>query len=328
MRLILCLLLLNVFTHGLYAVEDPGLRMQMQADTLLRNMEDHIRHIESLPADQRYKEELKLGPKLLRLERKIRGTKANNKILFLLANWQVTYDTHAAWASIQNLARSPYLPHKGSIGLVKIRYFLKKGDSAQARILAEKITADIPEFMNTVDLVTLYETRGNKAPSYSGKHLGGPYKNPLSDAPETFILYIFANLNNDWQQLHVNKLCNELQRPEYTGKLHVVCVSFDSKYIRALGNWQDISKDSKWDLFWANPSKKGDAEDWKAAWKTYTQPSYVLIGPAVDSQREILEINPSVDELRILAGIKKSSSRNTKSRKNGKGRRKGKGPRW
>ncbi|NRA38187.1 MAG: hypothetical protein HRU15_08615 [Planctomycetes bacterium] len=130
---------------------------------------------------------------------------------------------------------------------------------------------------------------------------------------------MFGKLNDDWQLLHTKKLFTELQRKEYNGKIHVVHVSFDSKYIQALGTWHEVSEDTQWDLFWANPSRKGDAEDWKLAWKVYTMPAYILVGP----QREILEINPSIDELRILAGIKKN-----KSSKTGKGRRRGKGPRW
>lgn len=318
MRSIL-LSLLVIMSVDVFA--EVSMQMQIEADTLLRATEDEIKHIHGLPAAQRYKEELKLGSKLQRLERKIRGTKANNKVLYLLANWQVTYDKDAAWSTIEQLEASPYLPHKGTANLIKIRYHLENGDTEQARTLAEKVTEAMPEFISTMDLVNLYERRGEAAPDYKGKHLSGPYNEPLNDAPDAFILYVFGKLNDDWQRFHTEKICQELQEKAYKDKFHIVYVSFDSKFLPALGTWREIDEDMQWDLFWANPSRNGDAEDWKLAWKVYTMPAYILVGP----QREILEINPSIEELRILAGIKKKNEGN---KNNGKGRRRGKGPRW
>ncbi|NRA39485.1 MAG: hypothetical protein HRU15_15195, partial [Planctomycetes bacterium] len=151
MRIILLSLLLLTFLNG--HTQDVSVQMQIDADTLLREMEDTIKSINGLPAEQRYKEELKLGSKLQRLERKIRGAKANNKVLYLLANWQVTFDKDAAWSTIERLESSPYLPHKGTAILIKIRFHLINGDTEKARRLAERVTETMPEFISTIDLV-------------------------------------------------------------------------------------------------------------------------------------------------------------------------------
>ena len=293
---------------------------QFLAEQDVRLLDEELRALGRLPAKERLKKELEFGKKLKRLERKIRETKANNRLLYILADWQVTYEPEAALGTIEQLQNSRYSAHKGTLDLVRARYYLKIGDTGKARELADKVTNRIPEFGPIADLVTLYEQVGSDAPKMEGNNLSGGVKDPVSNSKETFLFYYFLELGDDWQLLHFQKFCDELKREEYQGKFRVVCVSFDAKYISALGSWNTLSKDQDWDLFWANPNPKGDSEKWKSTWQVTTFPNAILIG----GDRKILDVNPSIKSLQTLSGAEPKSTSSGKGPRNSKK----KGPRW
>ena len=320
---LLSLVVLLLCVQGLSA-QQISIEEQFEAEHAVRLLDDELRRLQTLPAKERLKLELDMGNQLKRLERKIRGTKANNRLLYILANWQVTYDTKEAIATIEQLQSSPYKMHKGTLDLIRIRYHLKTGDTPRARALVDKVTNRIPEFAPVADLVALYEQIGGEAPNMEGNNLSGGPKNPIKDRPEPFLFIQFITLTNDWQRLHFEKMCAELQREEYKDKFRVICVTFDSKYIEGLRYWNELSQGQQWELFWANPGPKGDASTWEHTWGVLSRPNSLLLG--VD--RNILDVNPKIEDLQTLAGVPVgTSSKKDDGPKKGP-RSKRKGPRW
>ena len=297
------LLLLFLSTSVAIQAADDPIVIKYEAQQAVRELETEINSIRTYPAEKRLRAELKLGDQMKRLERKYRGTKANNRILYLLADWQVTYELDQALKTMEQLKDSPYSAHKGTLDLIRVRYYLKTGDTNRARSIVNEVTERIPELSPVSDLVSLYEKRGEDAPHIEGNNLGGGSKNPLLDSSEPFLLYYFIELTDDWQLLKFEEYC------------------FDNKYISSLSTWNELSEGSNWELLWANPSPKGDAEAWKATWGVRNIPNSVLVG--VD--RKILDVNPRLEDLQILAGEKPTGASSSSSGSN-KGPRKG--PRW
>ena len=321
---LLCALCLAISTIHTVVAEQISIEEQFEAEHAVRMLDEELRLLETLPASERMKKELAMGTKMKRLERKIRGTKANNRLLYILANWQVTYETKAAIATIEQLQSSPYKMHKGTLDLIRIRYYLRTGDTNTARSLVDKITNRIPEFGPVADLVALYEQRGSAAPQMEGNNLSGGDKNPIKNRAEPFLYIQFTTLTNDWQRLHFETVCEELRRDAYAGKFRVICVTFDNKYIEGLRHWNEMSKDQDWELFWANPGPNGDADHWKHNWGVQTLPNSILIG--VD--RSILDINPNIEDLRTLAGVEGDGPMQKDDGPQKGPRAKRKGPRW
>ncbi len=302
-----------------------GLSQQQQydAEAQLLAMEAKIEAYRMLPAEKRMKAELGLGAELERLERKIRGTKANNRLLYLLADWHVTYDIDDAKQYMDGLASSAYSAHKGSLDIVRIRYHLLKGETGKARALVDQLTIRIPQFENYAALVSLYEKRGEDAPQMEGNNLSGDSKNPVAESKEKYLLYCFTELNDDWKLYQFKEVCKEFKREEFQKDFKIVCVSFDHKYISALSAWNEIAEGTNWDLMWANPAPKGDSERWKEAWGVESTPATILIS----GDRKIFDVNPDLNDLRVLAGLKKQSKKTSGGNVRNSSKKK-KGPRW
>ena len=264
--------------QNVHAASDDQIVIKYEAQQAVRELETEINSIRTYPAEKRLRAELKLGDQMKRLERKYRGTKANNRILYLLADWQVTYETDEALRTMEQLKDSSFSAHKGTLDIIRVRYYLKTGDTTKARSVVSEVTERIPELSPVSDLVSLYERIGEDAPHIEGNNLGGGAKDPLLDSSEPFILYYFIELSDDWQLLKFEDYCKELKRDAYTNKFKIVCVCFDNKYINSLSTWNELSEDSNWDLLWANPNPKGDAEAWKATWGIPSLPNSVPIG--------------------------------------------------
>lgn len=299
--------------------EQISIEEQYEAEREVLALDQYIDSLHLLPAEERMRKELSLERRMERLERRIRGTKANNRLLYLLADWHVTHAVDDAMAYIEQLSTSPYAAHKGSLDIVRTRYFLKKGDTVKARELVDKLTERIPEFETLSDMVALYERRGADAPHVEGNNLSGGSSDPLKDAKEPFLLYCFVELTSDWHRLLIKEHLEELSREAYDKKIKLVCVSFDSKYISGLTHWNELAEDQDWELLWANPAPKGDAENWKKSWGVYSMPAMILIG----ADRKILDINPALSDLQTIAGVEQKESFD--GHHHGRPR---KGPRW
>ncbi len=315
--LLFSVLSLVMLTHALSAESTLSSSLtpeDLNARSHVEAMEKTIATIHALPPDRRIKEEEQLLSKIERLERKVSGSGFHNKALFWLANWHLNHGTAAdGLPMITSIEQGKSLLLKNAAQLTKTRILLKQGNLREARQIAESITAELPEFAIALQLVEFYELIGSPAPKTGGQNiLGGP-ADPASSYSEPWILYAFINSESSMDTHLLSNYLHEYKKDAYQNILRIACVSFNANPLTATATIRQLEKEHeiKTDLLWANPAQNGDGDEWIRLWKLPKIPSFILLGP----NRSIMAIDPSINDLRPLAGL---TAETKKSRKKSK----------
>ncbi len=181
---------------------DPNLYAASEEQTAqaLKTMEDIEREIaasQTFDPAEREQRLRSLGSRLERLVTQAQGSRFHNKALYLLAHWRFTFrdDGSGVGEALDALDALPTPPLKQLGKSLRVLHYSRQGRLVQARTVAEKLVADIPQFAGLLDLVALHEGIGKPAPPTAGRGLDDRTIDPLpgSDRP---LLLVIANAWN------------------------------------------------------------------------------------------------------------------------------------
>ncbi len=267
----------------------------------MEEFETLIQDIRLLPATERPTAWQAMGRDLEKLVRRCTGTTLQNKAWYLMAQWHLEHGdgATAAMPFLTRIRNSEYPAYGNAARALEVYVQLEQGDIKQARLIAEQVSSDIPEFSNLLVLVSFYERIGQAAPRTAGRGIASGRTDP-AESPTPWLLYCFCNLESKTDRLLVRHLANMLNSddPEQDALIKLVLVSFSANPLAVLGHFRDLPSHAQHELLWANPGSGGDAEAWRSSWGLPKTPLSVLLGP----DRRILAIEPGAKELGILLG--------------------------
>lgn len=254
--------------------------------------------IRALPMEQRRVREQRLGSTLEKLVNQAEETKAENKALYLLAYWRFTYqDGREVEPLLDRIRRNSYPGFKNPADMLRVQLYLRQGRLGEARVIADRLVASVPEMAGLTALCAFHERIGQPAPKTAGTPLGSAPADPATRA-EPWLLYHFTGSLDANQREALTALLAELGKPAYAEVLRVVVVAEGANPLALLGTVNELPGADRVDLLWANPGTDGDAVTWRTAWKPPQFPANVLLGP----DRRIVAVQPSLDDLRVLIG--------------------------
>lgn len=285
-------------------VDSPRTRAEAEAELraldAVEDIQTRITAIRSMPTiDERMRAAARLGDNLERLLDRCRGTRQENRALFYLANWRLEFDDgQGVTTLLDQLQRLGFPGYKAAGRGLRARLHLKRGAVPEARLIAEGLVQELPEFAWLLELVAFHEQVGHRAPSLTGRNLTGGPSDPARERNEPWLLVIFAGLGEPTQRWLAQEYLKELSDEAYAGRIRPVVVSFDGNPLEALTTLQAMELEREVDLLWANPNPDGDAPTWRSNWGLSVLPTTVLLGP----DRHIMAAEPSQNQLRRLVG--------------------------
>lgn len=309
--LTLCCLLLPIVLWAQDGKAD-GFRNRLDRDTLsaleaIERIEARLEDYRGLTPQDRWRRESRLRRQLERLVDRCAGTRYENKALYYLAAWRMTFAEGEEVAPLLTRIRTGQHPSFKQLALVlQARHHLQLGRIPEARQLALDLIGEIPEFRPVLDLITLHEQVGRAAPRLTGTNLTGGPADPIGQREEPWLLLAFIDLSDPEQRFRIETLLDELRHRSYRDSFRLICISFDGNPLGAMNRLGEIGDGADVDLIWVNPNPEGDADTWREAWMLPRLPVTVLIGPAPG--RSIMAIDPQVSDLRQLVGRSGSST--------------------
>ncbi len=306
-----CCLLLSVLGWAEERRAD-GFRNRLDRETLaaleaVERIEARLEDYRSLAPQERWRRESRMQRQLERLVDRCSGTRYENKALYYLAAWRMTFAEGEDVTPLLTRIRTGQHPSYKQLALVlQARHHLQQGRIPEARQLALDLVEDIPEFRPVLDLITLHEQVGRAAPRMSGTNLSGGPSDPVSEREEPWLLLAFIDLSDPEQRFRIETLVDEIGHRSYRDQFRLICISFDGNPLGAMNRLGEIGDGADLDLLWVNPNPEGDADTWRDGWLLPRLPVTVLIGPAPG--RSIMAVDPQVSDLRQLVGRSRSSS--------------------
>jgi hypothetical protein len=222
-------------------------------------------------------------------------------VLYWLAAWRQEYAAGVGVDDALDRLDSCRLPKlKGFGEYLRVQQRLRQGDTADARRRATALVARIPEFQSLMNLVWLYEQIGRPPPRTGGQSIAGGEDDPATARTQPWLVYLFIDVLNADGLYDLKRYLAETARPEYGGKVRLVCVTSEGTPLTALSKVRTLPGGNDLDLLWASPNQGGDAEDWRKAWNLAPrQNASVLLGPG--PKRVIMAVLSRPDELRVIA---------------------------
>jgi hypothetical protein len=282
---------------------DPGLpppatkEQNLEAERLMVELDQEVAAMHGLPPESLKARELAFGKRLEAALRTTIGTKFENKNLYWLAFWRLTYSSGDGADVEQLLDRLERLPSpswKASGSSLRVQLRLHQGRIREARALAEPLVLRIKEFSWLLDQVAFHESIGQMAPRLPGHSLTGGAEDPLAGR-EPWVVYLFVEQFNDSAAFLAGAYRTAIASLTPPSQVRLVVVTFEGTALEPVARLRRLDPAGGLpDLLWANPNKGGDADAWRTRWKLPPSlPHACLIGPdrsimAVDITPEAL----------------------------------------
>jgi hypothetical protein len=286
---------------------DPGLppaatKEQIHdAELAIEAIDKEVTDMRGLPVAARKARELAFGKRLEQALPITINTKFENKNIYFLAYWRLTYaDGQDADQLLDRLDRLPNPIFKGMGGFLRVQLRLHQGRIREARTLAEGLVARMKEFAPLLDQVAFHECVGQPAPRLPGHNIGGGSPDPMTRS-EPWLLYVFVEQLDDNASYLITSYRQMLSTLSPPGQVHVVIVTCEGTALEPVARLHQLMPPQDLpDLIWANPNQGGDADAWRTAWKLpQPLPHVSLIGP----DRSIMAVDISPESLsRVLSG--------------------------
>ncbi len=289
---------------------DPGLppaptkEQNLEAERLMVELDQEVAAMRGMPPEGLKAKELSFGKRLEAALGTTIGTKFENKNLYWLAFWRLTYSAGDGADVDQLLDRLERLPSpswKASGSSLRVQLRLHQGRIREARALAEPLVARIKEFSWLLDQVAFHESVGQPAPRLSGRNLNGGAEDPLV-GPEPWVVYLFVEQFNDSAAFLANSYRAAIATLTPPSLVRLVVVTFEGTALEPVARLRQLSPSERLpDLLWANPNKGGDADEWRARWKLPPSlPHACLVGP--DRSIMAVDITPEAFSRQLGGG--------------------------
>jgi hypothetical protein len=282
---------------------DPGLpppatkEQNLEAERLMVELDQEVAAMRALPPEAQKAKELAFGKRLEAALGTTISTKFENKNLYWLAFWRLTYsggDGADVDQLLDRLERLPSPSWKASGSSLRVQLRLHQGRIREARALAEPLVARIKEFSWLIDQVAFHESIGQQAPRIPGRNLNGGPADPLA-LPEPWVVYLFVEQFNDSAAYLANSYRQVMATLKPPSQARLVVVTFEGTSLEPVARLRQLTPPERLpDLLWANPNQGGDADAWRQRWKLPPSlPHACLVGPdrsimAVDITPEAL----------------------------------------
>lgn len=260
----------------------PSTADSPDAAAVVARLEDDLRALAEVPPERRHGAEVAFGARLRRDLDACRGTRYENKPLYLLAQWLVVHgeDDEAAAEVLRLIDRLETLPgpaFRNAGRALRVRALLRLGRSGEARQVAEQLQRDLPEF-GALAMVAFAEMVGTASPPLPGTHVAGS-----APAADGFVLLAFAPRPDEGVRAWLDTF-----RAAASQRISVVLVACggDMLAAAAAGGW---AGEVRW-LRAEDPAL--------AAWRLPALPTSVLLGPG--PQRTVLAVDVRPGDLRRL----------------------------
>jgi len=286
---------------------DPGLPPAATKDQIhdaqveIEALDQEVAEMRSLPVDARKARELAFGARLERALAITINTKFENKNLYWLAYWRLTYaDGKDCDQLLDRLDRLPSPSLKGMGGYLRVQLRLHQGRIRGARALADPLVLRMKEFSPLLDQVVFHESVGQPAPRIAGHNIGSQAGDPMA-ATEPWLLYLFVEQLDDSTAYLANSYRQVMATLVPPRQVRLVIVTFEGTALDPVARLRQLAgADTQIDLMWANPNNGGDAEQWRTRWKLpQPLPHVSLVGP----DRSIMAVDLSPEALgRALSG--------------------------
>lgn len=274
---------------------------ERRARLRVERMERTLDELHTLPMAEQIRRRADLERDLERLAEQVSGTKHENKAVYWLAEWRLVHrHGEEVQPLLERLAGLRYPAYKTLGQVLRVRLMLTRGDTREARRLAERVVGRVPEFAPVLDLVSFHEQVGELAPRLPGRDLrGGAGDDPLRERAEPWLLVAFAELSDPEQRYLVGRYAVELAREEYRGRVGFICVGLGGDPLGTMTRFAELGADDHAGLLWSNPNDDDASGAWRSAWRFPEPPAVVLLGP----DRRIMAIDPPIARLRPLGGL-------------------------
>jgi len=168
----------------------PSMAESPSASEVVRKLDADVRAMAELSGAMRDQAEQAFGPRLHKDLELCRGTRYENKPLYLLAQWTMVHgDEHAPETVIRLVDRLEILPapaFRNAGRALRVMALLRLGRVAEARPIAEQLEELVPEF-GALRRVEFYDLVGQPAAAIPGLVVTG-----RSDFPaDSFVLLAF-----------------------------------------------------------------------------------------------------------------------------------------
>jgi hypothetical protein len=270
-----------------------------EAERELSGLDDELTRNAALPPRERRERELTMEPKLEHAVETATGTRMENKAVYYLANWRYTYREGEGVEPLLTRLNGLTSPAMKSTGMrLRVMLLLRQGRVADAKTIAEKLVADVPEFSPLLERVAFYETIGAAAPKVVSRNLTGGPDEPVTKRAEPWLFYLFVDALDDNGLFLLDRYLDALTVLP-SDQRRLVCVTFEANLLSATARLRNHPRAGEIDLLWASPGENGNAKEWRSAWKLPTQnPHLALLGPGPDRTLMAVEVTP--ENLRTL----------------------------
>ncbi len=168
----------------------PSMADPADAAAISSSLESDVRAMTDLSPAAKAQAEIAFGPRLRRDLEACRGTRYENKPLYLLAQWTLVHGRpEEVLPLLDRLDILPAPAYRNAGKAVRVAALLRLGRLAEARPIAMQLEETVPEF-GALRRVQFHETVGRPAPPLPGTVVSGS-----GDIPDaSFILLAFIGM--------------------------------------------------------------------------------------------------------------------------------------
>lgn len=271
---------------GCEAARDPAPSMadSPDAEAVTRSIDDDLRAMANLPFAQRSAAEQAFGPRLRADLAACRGTRYENKPLYLLAQWTLTHGGGTGPDEVLRLVtRLDTLPapaFRKAGQALRVYALLRLGRLAEARQIAVQLEHEVPEF-GALRRVEFHEQIGLPAPALPGTTVTGAAEPPA----DGFVLVAFLGMPDAAAEAWLMPLKNAAG-----ATIRTVAVTTGGDLLAAATVASAWGVEVRW-------LRQGDPA--LGQWRVPVLPMSVLLGPG--PQRTIIAVDVRPDQLAALA---------------------------
>jgi hypothetical protein len=284
LRLVLCVLAILLVGCSDRNPPPPSMEDAPDAAARAEALDRDLRQLQNLSGPRRQEAEQAFGKRLRADLEVCRGTRYENKPLYMLVQWTLVHGGPSAPTDVLPLLdRLDILPapaYRNAGKALRVQALLRSGRMSEARQIAEGLEREVPEF-GALRRVQFHEQVGQPAPPMPGTAVGG------DDAPtEPFVLVCFIGMPDAEAEGWLTPL-----RKAAGPRLRVVAVATAGDLLAAATVGSAWGVDVRW-LRQNDPAL--------AAWKVPGLPAALLLGPG--PQRLILAVDPQPADLLKVSG--------------------------
>ena len=266
----------------------PSLSDPEDAAAVAMRLDADVARMADLPQTQRLEAEASFGPRLRHDLDVCRGTRHENKPLYLLAQWSMVYGGEQGPAeALRMVDRLEILPapaYRNAGKALRVYALLGLGRLAEARPIAVDLERDLPEF-GALRRVEFYELVGQAMPPLPGTVVSGG-----ADIPDSlFLLVAFLGMPDAAAEGWLLPLKNAGGE-----RVRTIAVATAGDLLAA------STVASAWgvEVRWTRQS-----DPVLAGWRLPVLPMAVLLGPGPN--RLIVAVDPTPERLQRLAPAKR-----------------------